>query len=50
VIDRAVVWAMGQPFNKLAKRAHTSLVRIPQAAAAHMIAAYAALWETAEPL
>lgn len=50
VIDRTTVWAMGQPFNKLAKRAHTSLVRIPPAAAAHMIATYAAIWETAEPL
>lgn len=50
VIDRATVWALGWSFNKLAKRAHTSLVRIPPEAAARMIATYAAIWETAEPL
>jgi hypothetical protein len=50
VIDRATVWALGQSFNQLARRAHTSLVRIPPEAAAHMIAAYTAIWETAEPL
>jgi len=49
-IDRATVWALEQSFSKLAGCTHTSLVRIPPTAAARMIAAYAAIWETAEPL
>ena len=49
-IDRATVWALGHSFSKLAKCTHMSLVRIPSEAAAHTIAAYAATWETAEPL
>jgi hypothetical protein len=49
-IDRATVWALGHAFNKLAKCTHMSLVRLPPEAGAHMIAAYAAIWETAEPL
>jgi hypothetical protein len=50
VVDRATAWAAGQPFNMLARRARTSLVRIPPQAAARMIAAHAAMWKAAEPL
>jgi hypothetical protein len=49
-IDRATVWALGHAFNKLAKCTHMSLVRLPPDAAAHMIAVYAAIWDTADPL
>jgi hypothetical protein len=50
LIDDATAWALGQPFNRFARRAHPSLVRIPPAAAAPMITAYAARWEAAGPL
>jgi hypothetical protein len=50
LVDRATVWALGQPFNTLTKRGRTSLVRMPPQAAARMIAGYAAAWEAAQPL
>jgi hypothetical protein len=49
VVDRATVWALGQPFSTLTRRARTSLVRMPPHAAARTIAAYAAAWKAAQP-
>jgi hypothetical protein len=49
-VDRATVWALRHSFSKLAKCTHLSLVRLPPEAAAHMIAAYATIWDAAEPL
>jgi hypothetical protein len=50
LVDDATAWALGQSFNKLARRAYPALVRMPQDAAAPMIATYAARWEAAGPL
>jgi hypothetical protein len=50
LVDDAIAWALGQPFNRFARRAHPSLVRIPPRAATPMIAAYAAQWDAAGPL
>jgi hypothetical protein len=48
--DGATVYVLGQSFNKLAARAHTSLVRAPPDVATAKLEAYAAMWEAAEPL
>jgi hypothetical protein len=50
VIDRTTVWGLGQSFNKLAERAHTSLIRIDAEAGKLKIAAYAAMWVAATPI
>jgi len=50
LVDGATAWALGQPFGKLARLDHTTLVRMPADAAASLIAAYAARWEAAAPL
>jgi hypothetical protein len=50
VVDGATVSALGQSFNKLAERAHTSLVRMDPETAGLKIGAYAAMWQTATPL
>ena len=50
LVDGKTAWTLGQSFNKLAERAHTSLVRLPPEAGAEKIAAYEAMWVAAEKL
>jgi hypothetical protein len=50
LVDGKTAWVLGQSFNKLAERAHTSLVRMPPEAASEKIEAYEAMWASAEPL
>jgi hypothetical protein len=51
IIDNAHVWGIGQSFNKLAERAHTSLVRMdPETGALKIAAAYLDMWRKATVL
>ena len=50
IVDGRIAWALGQSFNALAERAHTTLVRVPQDTASEKIAAYEAMWASATPL
>ena len=50
VIDEATAWVVGQSFNKLAERAHTSLVRMNKEAGDLKIAAVVDIWAAATPL
>ena len=50
LVDGATAWALGQSFSKLAKRTHTTLVRIPPETTVALVAAYAARWDAARPL
>ncbi len=50
IVDGIQVWGLGQSFNKLVERAHTSLVRMPAESAALKIAAYESMWDMATPL
>jgi len=50
VADNATAWILGASFSDLAKDKRTTLMRMPATAAPAKIEAYAALWETAEPL
>jgi hypothetical protein len=50
VVDRKTTWVLGQSFNKMAERAHTSLVRMPPEAGALKIDAYEAIWASATEL
>jgi hypothetical protein len=50
LVAGATAWGLGQPFGKLARLDHTTLVRMPADAASSLIAAYAARWEAAGPL
>jgi hypothetical protein len=50
LVDGATAWALGQPFGKLARLDHTTLVRMPPDASSSLIAAYAARWEAARSL
>jgi hypothetical protein len=50
IVDEATVWSMGQSFNKLAERSHTSIVRVDAGTASLKIQAYAKEWQAATPL
>jgi hypothetical protein len=50
VVDETTAWVLGQSFNKLAERAHTSLVRMNKDAGDLKIAAFADIWASATPL
>jgi hypothetical protein len=50
LVDNDTAWALGQSFNKLAERAHTTLIRMESESGALKVAAYAAIWRTALPL
>lgn len=51
IVDDREVWAVGQSFNALAKRAPTSLVRVVDPETVNMkVDAYAAMWATATAL
>ncbi len=47
VIDGTTAWVLGQSFKDLAKRAHSSLVRMDPDSATLKIAAHIALWKSA---
>jgi hypothetical protein len=49
VIDRKEVWALGQSLNALAKRAHTSLLKVDFETAALKMSAYETIWTVAVP-
>jgi pimeloyl-ACP methyl ester carboxylesterase len=50
IVDNADVWGVGQSFNKLAERAHTSLVRMDPETGILKIAAYLEIWQRATVL
>jgi hypothetical protein len=50
LIDSDTVWMLGHSFSNLARRAHTSLVRMRPEAAARRVAVYAEIWREARPL
>jgi hypothetical protein len=50
ILDDATVYALGQSFNRLAERAHTSSVRVDDETGAEKIAAYLRMWQAAVPL
>lgn len=50
VIDGVVVWGLGQSFNRLAERAHTSLTKMDAETAGRKISVYSAMWDSAAPL
>jgi hypothetical protein len=47
VLDSSVAYVVGQSFKDLAKRAHSSLVRMDPESAALKISAHIAMWQTA---
>lgn len=49
LVDSAKVWVVGQSFNTLAKRKHTSLIRMRPETARRKIAIYAQIWNDAMP-
>lgn len=50
MVDRRMAWLVGQSFNALADRAPSSLVRADTETASLKMAAYNAIWDTAEHL
>jgi hypothetical protein len=50
LIDGKTAFVLGQSFKDLAKRAHTSLVRMPPEAGKLKIDAYEAMWSSGAPL
>src|SRR4051794_4159171 len=50
VIDGTNVWSLGQSFNHLAEKSHTSLDKMDPQSGALKIAAYEAMWKTAAPI
>ncbi len=48
--DHATVWTLGQSLNGLAKRAHTTIIRVDAETAALKRDAYQAIWAEALPL
>jgi hypothetical protein len=50
ILDGATVYTLGQSFNKLAERAHTSSVRVDDETGAEKITAYLTMWQAATPL
>jgi hypothetical protein len=50
IVDGIDVWGLGQSFNKLAERAHTSLVRMDPETGALKVAAYSEMWQKATTL
>jgi hypothetical protein len=49
-LDRGRAWVLGVPFSELARRTHTTLVRMRPEEEARKIAVYSEIWEEAEPL
>ena len=50
VIDSSTAWAVGQSFKDLAKRPHSSLVRIDPDSGLLKINAYIEMWQNATKL
>jgi hypothetical protein len=50
LVDGSEVWALGQSFNGMALRAHTSIIRADPELAAQKVVAYGAIWDAAVPL
>jgi hypothetical protein len=50
VVDSFTVWLLSASFSELARDKRTTLMRLPPEATQEKIAAYAAMWEAAEPL
>jgi hypothetical protein len=50
IVDGGDVWGLGQSFNKLAERAHTSLVRMDAETGALKVVAYSEMWQKATTL
>jgi hypothetical protein len=50
LLDGGRAWLLGVPFSHLAKRTHTTLVRMRPEEEARKIAVYAEIWEEAKPL
>ena len=50
LLDGGRAWVSGVPFSNLAKRTHTTLVRMRPEEEARKTAVYAEIWEEAEPL
>jgi hypothetical protein len=50
LLDGGRSWVLGVPFSDLAKRAHTTLVRMRPEEEARKIAVYEEIWEEAKPL
>jgi len=50
LLDDERAWVVGAPFSQLARRAHTTLVRMRPEEEARKIAVYAEIWNDAKPL
>jgi len=50
LLDGERAWVSGVPFNDLAKKLHTTLVRMRPEAEARKIEVYSEIWEVAKPL
>lgn len=50
IVDQKTVWNVGQSFNALAARAHTSISRLEPQIATQKIEAYLAMWSASSPL
>jgi hypothetical protein len=50
IVDGATTWVVGQSFKDLAKRAHSSLVRVDPETAVLKSRAYADIWKVAVPV
>jgi hypothetical protein len=50
LLDDSRAWLLGAPFSHLAKRIHTTLVRMRPEEEARKIELYAEIWEEAKPL
>jgi hypothetical protein len=50
LVDNISAWAIGQSFNALVERSHTSLVRADDDLARDTIAVFSQMWQTATPL
>jgi hypothetical protein len=50
IVDGKTAWTLGQSFNALATRAHTSIAQSPPEVGSLKIPAYEAVWNAASPL
>ena len=50
LVDGTEAWVVGQSFNGLAQRAHSSIVRADADLAEQKVGAYGAIWDAASPL
>lgn len=50
IVDKQEVWSVGQSLNGIAKRSPTAILKVPAEAAAEKIAAYEAIWASAQQI